>query len=587
MAESTVTAIDGSLDWSGGINSLSVTTIQSDTNPNGVARNQLCWLDNASVRDGGITQRAGWQPLGRIFGAAGLFQGGYLYQPDAANPYVIVSISGRIYKVDTEHFSVVDLSAVFGLTNPPTQEQAYFVQGEQFLIIQAGDGATLPLFWDGATLRRSTGLVGGELPAATAMDYYMGRIWYAQGRRYTAGDIVRGNGPAPYFGRDQILKVTENPMAVGGDGFLIPANDGIIRGIKHGAQIDAALGQGRLFIGTRKGVYALQVPVTRADWIASTTNNQPLQTVVQLVNGWVNDRSVVAVNGDLFYQSLEPGIRSLIQSVRYFNQWGNIQISANEQRILNFNDRSLLHAASGIQFQDRMWQTALPIRKPQGIVHQAIIPMDFIPISSFNKQREPNWEGMYEGLLVLQLFVGDFGGRERAFAVTVSQDPSTAGEIQLWELTSGDKFENGDNRVTWIIETPAFTWGKQFDLKKLVMAEIWADRLFGTVQFTLEYRPDSMACWLPWATWKKCSPKNSCENAVEPICYPLTPCLESYVSTMTTPKPPEHCAQAMGRPAYIGYQFQVRLIIHGFTRIRGIMLHAEKYPQKLYSNPVC
>lgn len=602
---SDVTKVDGSLDFSGGVNSVKVTTIQSQQNPNGLARNELAWLDNATCRDGGITQRFGWLLNGQMHDGSALFQGWFMYEPVGADPYLIASIGGQIYRVDPDTGAATNLTALFpGTDNPPAEAFAFFCQAEQFLVIQAGDSVTLPLIWDGSILRRSIGITNtavapgtpgvNEIPAATCMDYYMGRLWYAQGRQYSAGDIVGGgSGTLAYGFRDAVLNVTENPLVLGGDGFVVPTQDGIIRALKHGAAIDAALGQGRLFIFTRKAVYALQVPVTRADWIAATNNNQPLQTVVQLVNGSVNDRSVVSVNGDLFYQSLEPGIRSLMQSVRYFTQWGNIQISANEQRILQFNDRSLLRAASGIFFDNYLFQTALPKLTPQGIAHQALVPMDFIPISSFGQQKQPVWLGMDEGVDFLQLATGDFGGRDRAFAAVVSRGDAAApaGTIQLWEITSFSKEdkivgENG-NRVSWIIETPAFTWGREFDLKKLVACELWVDRLFGTVQFILQYRPDGAACWVRWHEWKECSPKNSNETVQEPIAYPLLPCLESYRSTMMSPKPPEGCASATGRPTYIGYQFQVRLIVKGFCRIRGILLHAEMVERALYKDITC
>lgn len=592
MPESPVIITDGSLDWASGVDSIKVTTIQSQQNPNGIQRDQLCWLDNGSTRDGGITPRGGWQPRGRIHSGDALYQRGWMYSPTGANPYLMLSIGGVIYRVNIDGgFSVTNITASFpGTLNPPTVEQAYFTQGEEFMVVQAGDNTTLPLFWDGSILRRSNGLAGTpkELPAATAMDYFMGRIFYAQGRLVSGGDIVgnQASGTLNYNFRNSVLRVTENPLAIGGDGFYVATNAGTIRALHHSANIDAALGEGRLFVFTRTAVYALNVPVTRADWIAAGSSNQPLMTVVQLVNGTVSDTSVVPINGDLYYQSLEPGIRSLNQAVRYFQQPGNIQISSNEQRILQFNDRALMHAASGIQFQNRLLQTSLPKQTPQGIVSQAIVPLDFMPISSFNKQKEPVWQGMHEGLQILQLFQGDFGGLERAFAVTVSQAPETKGEIQLWELTGG-RTENGDGRITMVVEFPAFTWGKEFSMKKLVGAEIWADSLSGTVDFTLEYRPDGAACWLPWARWKKCSPRNSAENCFNPISYPLTPCLDSYVSTMTVGRPPETCAEAMGRPNNQGYQFQPRLVVHGFVRIRGLLLFAEPMERKTYANLIC
>lgn len=598
LGMSNVIITDGTTDFSGGVNSIKVTTIQSESNPNGLARNELAWLNNAGVRDGGITPRPGYQPLMVVHDNNGLFQGKFLYTPIGEDPYHIYSISGKIL-LAKEGTPVVDLSALFMLDNPATQPITFFCQAEQFLIIQAGDDVTLPLIWDGETLRRSKGITNvavvpgtpgvNEIPAGTAMDYYMGRLWYVQGGVAMAGDMVGGNsGTIAYDFRDAVLNVTECPLVLGGDGFQVPAQDGVIRGLAHSANIDAALGQGRLFMGTRKAIYALNVPVSRNDWIATTKNTQPLVTVVQINNGWVNDRGILPVNGDLFYQSLEPAVRSLMQSMRYFGQWGNKQISANEQRILQYNDRALLKHCSGAYFNSRMLQTALPAETPQGVIHQALIPMDFIPISSFGAEHPPNWEGMHEGLDYMQLTTGDFGGRERCFTTIRSRDDHS---IQLWEITNFLKddlnySDVGDNRVSWVIEFPAFTWGDAAMLKRLVGCEIWADRLYGTVQFTLEYRPDSQVCWNPWHAWKKCSPRSSAENATNPIAYPLIPCKESYIATMTMPKPKAICA-AFGRPSDQAYQFQPRLTIKGFCRIRGIYLHAEPMGRKLYENITC
>lgn len=587
--------IDGSMDFSGGVDSLKVTTVASERVPNGLRRDQLAWMDNCTVRDGGITQRYGWQPIGEMHDGSALYQGGFMYEPDDDFPYLVHAIGGVLYRQDMDTGALTPLSTDAALVMPSDVPILFFVQAEVFLIVQANDGITLPLFWDGTTLVRSRGITGdsvpgsptcNQLPAAGSMDYFMGRVFYAQGRQVSAGDIVQGPaGSLPYDFRDSVLYITENVLAIGGDGFTVPANDGNIRALKHSANLDAALGQGRLFVFTRKAVYALNVPVTRTDWVNANTANQPLMTVVQLVNGSVNDRSIVAVNGDLFYQSLEPGIRSLLQAVRYFNQWGNIQISANEQRILQFNNRALLYAASGISFDNRMLQTALPELSPVGVIHKALIPMDFVPINSFNSQKPPNWEGSHQGLSFLQLFTGDFGGRERAFACVLSQ---VDGTIQLWELTRENERENGDNRVQWFVEFPAFTWSRELDLKKLVSAELGVDRLRGTVNFWLDYRPDFQTDWLRWHEWEVCSARNSAEDFINPISYPLTEYGPCYKSTMVLPTPPEECANCnTGRPANIGYQFQVRLTIRGFCRIRSFVLHAELVDRQLYQGIVC
>ena len=606
MANGNLIITDGSIDFSGGINSDCVATVQSDRNPNGLARNQLAWLDNATVRGGAISPRSGYQFIRTVSAGTAIFQGKFLYHPLEADPYHIYSIGGHIYLVPSDASPVRDLSLEFGMLMPDTEPISFFLQAEQFLIIQAGDNLTLPLFWDGAILRRSIGITNtavapgtpgvNEIPAATAMDYFMGRVWYAQGRVANAGDIVAGpSGTIAYDFRDAVLNVTECPLVLGGDGFSVSAQDGVIRGLAHSANIDASLGQGRLFMGTRKAIYALNVPVSRADWIATTNQNQPLVTVVQLNNGWVNDRGITTVNGDLFYQSLEPAIRSLNQSIRYFGQWGNKQISANEVRILQYNDRALLKFCSGIYFDSRMYQTALPTQADRGVVHKALIPMDFNPIEGFNQETTPNWEGMAEGLDVLQMTTGDFGGRERAFASIVSR---RSNDIELWEMTNFQKDDIApdpehpgtlrENRITWVIEFPAFTWGDETSLKKLVGAELWVDRLFGTVQFSMEYRPDGQACWILWHIWKKCSTRNSEEGVLAPIGYPLVPCLESYVANMSLPYPdPTKCANVMGRPANVAYQIQPRLVVKGFCRIRGLYLHAEMVGRKLYDQLTC
>lgn len=604
MTESAVTLIDGSLNFSDGVDSIRVSTVASERNPDGLKRTQVAWLNNASVRGGGILQRTGWMKLGRVHDPTGLYQGGFMYEPDSANPYLVLSISGQTYRVDVDqHFAVGNISAVFTGTGMPASIDGFeYCQGENYLIIQANDGVTLPLFWNNSILRRSLGITNrgvapgttgvNEIPAAGPMDYYMGRLWYGFGRQYSAGDIVGGpSGTTPNRRRDAILQITENPLVLGGDGFTLPTNAGNIRALFHNANLNTALGQGQLMIGTRKAVYSLQVPVSRNAWILADANNQPQQVVVQLVNGPVNSRSITKANGDIFYQTLDPAIASLFASIRYFEQWGNRNISANEQRILAFNDRSLLKASTGIVFDNRMWQSALPKLTPQGIVHQAIIPMDFIPIGSFGENRNPVWEGMYESLQVLQLFAGDFGGRDRAFAVTVSE---LDGGIDVWEMTdflrsdyvSTSLTSQDERRVTWVIEFPAFTFGDEFTLKKLVTMELWLDKIFGTVDITVEWRPDSDPCWQLWHRWKECAARTSAEDCANPVSYPLVGYRESFRATRTLPRPPENCTAATGRPAHIAYQFQVKMTIKGWMRIRGMMLRAEKYLDRLYHQNV-
>ena len=135
---------DGSFDFSGGVDSSLVTTLQSKLVPNGLARDTLAWLNNATVRGGGITQRLGWQPLLKAF-PGGYWQGGFIYEPDSANPYLVCQVSGILYSIlleppfsdhrpDRRRFRACKNPA-----DPAVAEMAWFCQGENYLIIQAGD----------------------------------------------------------------------------------------------------------------------------------------------------------------------------------------------------------------------------------------------------------------------------------------------------------------------------------------------------------------------------------------------------------------------------------------------------------------
>lgn len=622
--------IDGSMDWAGGVDSVKTTTLQSEMNPNGLARNELAWLNNGTVRDGGISPRSGWSYLFDIADSSSKYQGGFLYEPtDDQSPYLVVCLSGELFWIDIISGTITNISdAAYSAGHvphmmPATVERVFFCQAEEFLVIQAGDYVTNPLIWFGTftnLMHQSMGTnptvnpgQGGvsQIPAAGPMDYYMGRLWYARGRQYGAGDLVGGPSGTLDYGtyppggmnfRNSIFEVTENPLCVSGLDFTVPSEAGNIRALKHSANLNTQLGQGLLYVFTRKAVYSMEVPISRQDWIAAgnqqaydfatgiaipTAQGQmPVQKVVQLVNGSVNDLSIVPINGDLYYQSFEPGIRSLITAIRNFEEPGNIQISAPLNRLTKFNDRELMRFSSGIQFDNRLLETQLPFQTDQGVASKAVAVLDFIPLSTNRQQKTAIWEGMYEGLQFLQLFEGDFGGRPRAFATVRSE---IDGRLQLWELTysqNEDVNESGFSRFCTIIEFPAYTFNDAFKLKKLVSAELWFDRLIGSVDFQMHYRVDGDHCWNLWHMWQECSAKDSTED-IPPTGYPVVPYCDTYRWSKTLPLPPASCATASRRPMNIGYQFQPRLIIKGTCRLRGMLLKAEKVEDSLYSNLVC
>lgn len=411
-----------------------------------------------------------------------------------------------------------------------------------------------------------------EIPTAEPMVYYMGRLWLALGREYLAGDIVRGpSGTTPYEYRDSILKMTENTYLALGGTFIVPTNAGNIRALAFPANLNTALGEGQLLVFTREQIYSVNVVPTRAAW---ATLSEPIQRVAQINFGTTSDRSIVGVNGDLFFQSPD-GIRSFIQAIRDFDQWGDVAISVEEQRAIEANDRSLLRFGSGIDFNNRLLQTCLPYLTDVGVAHRGLMPLNFDLISTLASSLPPAWEGLNEGLAILRVLKGDFGGRQRAFALVRGQ----SGAIEVWELTDfaqEDENLSGDSRISWRFETPSYTWSKPFELKELDTLEIWLDRLYGNVEFAVEFRPDQWPCFEPWTKWIECAPRNSCEDCgiLLPCEYPEQIYPMQYRATIVLPKPPTRCATSQSRPLHLGYSFQFRISIKGHCRIRGLMVHA-------------
>jgi len=610
MAANQQQLVAAMLDFSSGVNSNVVPMLESDGIPHGLKPSMVPWANNCTMRNGALQGRLGWVPVVQGAGWHGLYQGGYFYTPDYGEPQLVLAVGGKLWRVRTDgDMSVQDLSGAFGLTMDAGQPQYYFAQAEKWLVVQDGSLTTLPLFYstdDGggmASLVRSRGFVGAanvlnQIPAAGPMDYFQQRLWYAQGRRYAAGDIVfdQNSGTAGAGYRDSVLACYENPVANGssggGDSFITPTASGNIRWLRHAANLDTALGQTNLFIGTRNAIFACNAPIDRSAWIATTLDKMPLQTVALAGAGGYSERSATAINGDLFFASTPNGdVRSLQTSVRYFQQPGQIPLSNNINRVLAVQDRALLHHTSSVLFDNRYLQTVLPYATAVGTAFKGIAALDFNPLSSLQERLPPDWEGVLEGLNVLQLFQANIGGRDRGFAAVLAAN----GTVELWELSTTEKFDrndSGQSRVQWSVETPSFAFGNPRQLKELETCKLWVDRIVGTVEFKLEMRPDYGCCFLPWRVWKECASEdctelfdNPCAESAYPVVLPQF--CEFFKTNMTMPKPPTTCIPSSGRSANLAYTFQLRLTVKGFARVRGIFLYAWARDEGPFAGIVC
>ena len=130
--------------------------------------------------------------------------------------------------------------------------------------------------------------------------------------------------------------------------------------------------------------------------------------------------------------------------------------------------------------------------------------------------------------------------------------------------------------------------GNAFEFKELQTGHLWVDRMSGTVDFTVEYRTDDDPCWHFWTKFQRCFARTSCEDLVNPICYPITPYREGDRKPLVFPHPPQReCMSNGDRPAYMGYAFQVRISIVGFCRVRGLLLYATRKDKPLFEGIIC
>jgi len=273
-----------------------------------------------------------------------------------------------------------------------------------------------------------------------------------------------------------------------------------------------------------------------------------------------------------------------------FQQPGQIPISNNINRVLDFNNRALLHFTSSVYHDTRFLQTVLPYVTPVGVAFKGIVSLDFNPLSSLQETLPPIWDSVWEGLSFLQLFQANIAGRDRAFSAVVG----ATGTIDLWEFSVTEKFNSnsaGLARTEWSFEMASFAWGDAHKLKELETLRLWLDRVVGTVEIKVEFRPDQTGCWLPWRNFKVCAARD-CSELVDNPCasngYP-TPAdfCEGFESALSLPKPPSQCVPFSNRPANIAYLFQFRVTLKGWCRVRAIYAFALPRVEPPFVGIVC
>lgn len=570
--------------------------VDSGRPPYVLDRTQLSWLVNGTTRGGAVQCRPGWiaRPLSFVdqdgqvdtalqakFEVDGRWQGAGGYESDNGKLKLLTSIGGRIFETDVDSFATQDLTATIADDlNNPVGEQAWFTQAECYMVIQNGEDTAL--VYDGATLARNysaASVIPGStgIPIGTCMAYNRGRLWVALPQANSLNSYSFVAGDLAYEGktgtRADVLQFTENTFLAGGGAFVVSAQAGPIRAMVSLAQQDSTTGQGPLQVITTRGAFSINAPFDRTQW--QTTVN-PIETISMLASGAVAQNSTVNVNGDIWFRSPD-GVRSLMIARRDYGTWVNTPISNEVVRSFNYDETPLLPFASATLFDNRLLVTSQPYLAKtdaqviRGVAWQALVPLDFYPISSMAAELSPNtqpqWDGMWTGLNVLQvLTLGSDNPRCFAFVFDANQ------KIKLYELSKTNRLD-GTQRIEWFIESPAFGFDTGgWNLRRLKFGDTWLSNISGQVDLSVYYRPDADQTWRLWAEAETCAASTNCAIANCTLPVPNQP---QYRARMLLPEPDAACDSTNDKPTNLGYRFSVRLNLTGSCSIPQFRLIAQ------------
>lgn len=567
--------------------------VHSGVPPTLLSRNQCAFAVNVTHRGGKprtrpvlVKRKLNFADDGSATNStSALFQGASYYRGVGEIPSSIVaSIAGRMFRY-TPRVTTVDVQdiSISGDLDNPTLPKAWLFQGEEFLI--RNDGQSNPLIFDGATTRRSLGPSGQELPPGTVGAYSNGRFVMAlpNRRNFIAGDLVYSNRNLPNDGRSSILKINENISILGGAAFAIPINAGDINAMFSVAIPDTSLGQGSLQIGTDVGIYGVTLPLDANLW---TNLQQPTQVVSLPSAGPLSD-SVALVNMDAWYRS-RLGIQSFQVGRRDMGSWAQTPLSAEMDAVLKFDTDHLLGDGSSVEFDNRLLMTCSPYRvNGRGTAHRGIVALDFHNISSITSRRNPDYEGLWTGLNILKIVVGDFDKKRRCFIFALD----VANKICLYELLKDDQGTHDYNGVEDVpVESHLVSYSLfgleiypekiTVPLKKLICADVYLEELAGEVEVDVKYRSDAYPFWNDWKSFSFCA-----SQCVTPTDCSPPECLEKqYATFRRLPEPSDDCNPATGRLHRTGYSFQLRVGWTGHVAIDKVHVWASPIQETL---PAC
>ena len=556
--------------------------VDSGWSPLLIQPNQVSFAVNTTFREGWPTCRPPWirrtiqdeYPYVEEYAdfQNGLFQGAGTYYSDDGHSYLAASVSGRIFTIDvTNQFAFREIT-ITGDVNTANLPHAWFQQAENWLVVQ--DGLDRAFLYDGSGSRRAA---DDEVPIGGPMAYGKGRLWVASGNNYSGGDLVWSD---PGLGRGSVIKWTENTFLNEGGRFAVPG--GSITGMAFAANLDTALGNGDLLVFTPSAVFVFDAPIDREVW---KDLQYPIQRFALLNFGSLNHESIVPINGDIVFRA-QDGVRSLVYARRDFTDWGNTPISRQVGRGLQYDNLARLYAASAVNFDNRMLMTVQPQNvNNHGIYHKGLVALDYNSVAGMGRKIAPAWEGVWTGVNVLQILTVRVNNVDRCFAFCLN---TTTSKIELWELLRAGNFDNNgdDVPIEWNYETRAVGMGIPNDLKRLVTADQWFDKVTGDVTVDAYWRADLSECWNHWAQFTECAEYRDCADAEYGECLSAATrqFRQQVRSRVGLVQPPDVGDPQRGGFTRDGYDFQLRYEITGKLRMKRTRVVAETRSEEQFGN---
>lgn len=511
--------------------------------------------------------------------------GSTLYAYPPYNPNVTVANTAADFTVPAVGSSVtVTLDSIY----TGAQGQLVWIGTHAFTITSAPSPAlsnTIYLI----SLTATTPIAGLPLPILTVPELPAGRMGaYVLGHQcmsltdgisFIYGDTVGGpSGSSTYNYRDAVLKTTENTFLSGGGAFRIPNSGETISSMTSLAVLDAAYGQGPLQVGTPSTIFTCSVPTDRSTWVALTN---PILTETLIGKGPLGQNSTLLVNSDTLFRS-NDGLGSLIFGRREFTTWGNTPISTEVNRVVLYDDLSLLSYGSAVNFDNRVLMTCKPTNGNQGVYHQGAIVINLDPVSSLRGKAESVWEALWTGTNILQFVTANFSGTDRCFQFTVNFNNNKIQLVELLRTTSSTYYDNGTTRIPIVIETPCIFHPDERDkgtpIVRLVNGKLHFANVAGNVHVKVMFRPDFNPCWTTWREFDLCVTVDSADANSK----------FGYFDPIGLGEPPSaDCESGNNRPVRSARFFQLRIELTGQCTLMGGDFAAVPEPNIVFPPPIC